>query len=190
MAVTAYQHRESSLPVIAQVPDRSEVPIALPLVVDEPRVIKHKKEVVVQEIKEATPFRVAVLEFTNRLGKRDLHRINRYLLSDVARGEILLARTNATVLSRDNLNTLLGHNSIYLSECGNCDIDIGRMAGADYVVTGTIDRVGDSFKVSLLLHRTDNDGRLMASAVATSDIPEGLERSLRTAVREILKGLD
>src|SRR4051794_30252754 len=91
----------------------------------------------------AEPPLLAVLEFRNEVPgvDRKVDRDGGYL-ADVARS--VLAGHRLRVMTRENLVVLLGSSGRSVADCiDTCEIETGRMVGADYVLSGNILRFGD-----------------------------------------------
>ena len=99
--------------------------------------------------------RLAVLDIEGDLSEKV-----RKQISDEVRSGILeqLGSLDHTILTRENMLTVLrdmGKDLSCISE-GECEIDIARNLGVDYVITGQIIRVEGIYLLSLKLHQVDS----------------------------------
>jgi len=135
---------------------------------------------------QATPKKIAVLEFINQ-AKLKVGEVS--YLADLVRTEAtLLPRKKYTVMTRENMLTMLPEGTS-LSECeGACEVETGRNVGADYVVSGRVVRFGRSYKVTFKLHDT-RDGMLVVASRASARSIEALEKPLTKACRNMFKRL-
>ena len=86
-----------------------------------------------------------------------------YLFSDASRNGVLKAVdvTKITVMTRENMVAVLEDNGIDIAECiGSCEVDIARKMQADYVLTGSIGKIGSEYVLTLKLHDTKSGGLL------------------------------
>src|SRR5438132_6475997 len=128
---------------------------------------------------------VAVLEFRNDVPgiDRQTDRNGDYL-ADVARGA--MAARNLRVMTRENLVILLATSGKSVADCvDKCEVETGRLVGADFVLSGTILRFGDDLRLSLLLHDTRN-GTLVAGDTVGGPSVQSLEAALPQAVGRML----
>src|SRR5207302_41500 len=81
-----------------------------------------------------------------------------------ARGAI--AARSLRVMTRENLVVLLVNSGRSVSDCiDKCEIETGRLVGADFVLSGVILRFGDELRLSMRLHET-RGGTLLAGETA------------------------
>ena len=75
------------------------------------------------------------------------------------------------------------------AECeGVCDVDTGRLVGADYVVGGVLLRLGQEYKLTLKLYDVVS-GQLLAGMHAAGATPEELEKQVRTVAPQLVSVL-
>jgi hypothetical protein len=76
-----------------------------------------------------------------------------------------------------------------LEECqGECEVDTGRLLGADLIVTGDMLRVGSHLKLDLRIHDT-RSGQLVAGSTASGSSVDELDADLPRAVNELVSAL-
>lgn len=126
----------------------------------------------------ATPaLRLAVLELRDAAG---LSPDEAGYLTDRARGGASreLPSSRVLVLTRESLEPLLPAG-MTLAECasGSCEVEIGRRAGADYVMSGEVLRFGGELRLLLKLHHCNTAAFLGSESVAGGDVA-ALERGL------------
>ena len=112
--------------------------------------------------------RLAVLEFQGdgSIGESEL-----LTLADKVRGEALnaLGGKGWSVMTRENMLVLLEANTADLEACiGECEVETGRMIGADCIVAGRAVMFGTRYTVILRAYDTEN-GELIASQEVTGD---------------------
>ena len=127
---------------------------------------------------------VAVLEFESQLAPGES--VDRVYFSDKVRGEIARNLPAARVMTRENVVQLLTASGKKLEDCvGECEVETGRMLGADLVVSGRLTKVGTRFKLSLRLHATA-DGTLVSTATASGETVDKLDDAGADAVADLL----
>jgi hypothetical protein len=132
--------------------------------------------------------RLAVLELRNKLKGRDAEALDLGYFADLARGAALRAVPSAQVMTRENLLVLLQSQGKKLEDCeGQCDVETGRMIGADLVVSGEALRIGSAFKLDFKLHET-RSGRLLAQSVASGRSADELDAETQRTVLRLFEG--
>ena len=82
---------------------------------------------------------VAVLEFEVAQGVK----IDRIYFSDLARGAVKKRAPQLFVMTRESTEVLLQANGKTMADCtGECEVEIGRQLGADYIISGRITQLG------------------------------------------------
>jgi hypothetical protein len=90
------------------------------------------------------------------------------------------------VLTRENLLVLLTASGKDAASCeGGCEVETGRLIGADLIVSGELQKIGARFKLTLRLHDT-HEGRLLASTQASGSTVEELDDAGQKAAGELL----
>lgn len=126
--------------------------------------------------------RLAVLEFVQD-GNFGAHEVA--FITDKVRALVLHSAPEQEVITRENLVVLLEAGQKSLEECqGECEVETGRLVGADWVISGTMLRFGSRIKVALRLHET-REGRLRTASEASASDLEGLDDALATAVHSL-----
>jgi hypothetical protein len=127
--------------------------------------------------------KLAVLDLRNFAPQ--LSTANIRYLTDVVRQVALRVAPKADVMTRENLLILLQVTGKNPEECeGECEVDTGRRIGADLILSGDIQKLGLTFKISLRMHNT-KDGRLISAALAEGSSPEKLDGAVMKAAEEI-----
>jgi hypothetical protein len=91
------------------------------------------------------------------------------------------------VVSRENLVVLLQASGKTIEQCeGECEVETGRLVGADLVVSGEALTVDGIFKLSLKLHATKS-GRMLSGSVASGASFDQLDGDVQRAVFELLR---
>jgi TolB-like protein len=93
------------------------------------------------------------------------------------------------VITKENLLVLLEAQGKSIEACeGECEVDTGRMVGADYVVSGEALRVGSHFKINLKLHET-RSARLLGQGVASGHTLDELDGETQKVVTQLVQAL-
>lgn len=130
---------------------------------------------------------IAVLEFRDKVPKEE--RLDSAYLSDQVRTAVKEELPEARVITRENMLVLLQASGKDLAACeGECEVDTGRLIGADLVVSGELLKFGTQYKLNMKLHDT-RSGELLSGAVAAGANPDQLDRDLRQSVRKLLGSL-
>jgi hypothetical protein len=128
--------------------------------------------------------KLAVLDFAN--SAKEVSKDDVRYFADVVRGATLRAAPQMDVMTRENLLVLLQTSGRSAVQCdGQCEVDTGRRAGADAVISGEVLKVGTQYKISLKLHET-REGRLLSTAVASGQSIDELDEKLQAATAELL----
>lgn len=131
---------------------------------------------------KAETSRLAVLEF-GQDGNFSEHEVA--FITDKVRALVLGEAPSQDVITKENLLVLLQAGSKKLESCqGECEVETGRLVGADWVISGTMLRFGSRIKVALRLHET-REGRLRTASEASATDLEGLDDALASAVQTL-----
>jgi TolB-like protein len=143
---------------------------------------------VATSVSAAERLRVAVLEFdAGQLGAEKA--IDRTYFSDLIRGKIRKAAPALFVMTRESTLQILGASGKKAEDCeGECEVETGRLLGADYVVSGRMTKVGSRYLLTLRLHRT-SDGELINTAEARGKSTDELVDNAGAAGEELVKPL-
>jgi len=132
---------------------------------------------------------MAVLELQSRVPPVDGPRVDLPYFTDRIRGTVLQAWPSLNMISRENQLVLLQASGKTPEQCeGECEVETGRLIGADLIVSGEALEVDGVFKLSLKLHTTKS-GRMVSGSVASGARLEDLERDVPRAVLELLRPL-
>ncbi|MFC1888549.1 tetratricopeptide repeat protein [Thermodesulfobacteriota bacterium] len=127
---------------------------------------------------DAASMRVAVLELSNRAGFTD---DEAYYLTDLVRGAAsrTLSGDSFIVMTRENITELLPAD-VDLSKCtdAECEVEIGQMIGADYIVTGEIIKFAGEYRIILKGHHVSS-GAFLGEQTAEGKTLRDLEKSAR-----------
>ena len=131
---------------------------------------------------------VAVLEFENQLGPEE-KKLDRVYFSDAVRAALADPAAGLVVMTRENVLQLLVASGKKLEECvGECEVETGRLLGAELVVSGRLTRVGKRYKLTLRVHDTRR-GALLGSTSASGESVEALDDDTARAARGLLPAL-
>ena len=132
---------------------------------------------------------VAVLEFHNRLQGDDRNALDANYLANAVRAAVKRARPASRLMTQENIQVLLASAHKTLEECqGECEVDTGRLLGADLIVTGDMLRVGSHLKLDLRMHDT-RSGQLVAGSTAGGSSVDELDADLPRAVNDLVAAL-
>ena len=128
----------------------------------------------------AEPVRVAVLELGNSGG---LSEAEVAYLSDLVRTAVVatVPASSHLVMTRESIQELLPPG-IRLKDCLDavCEVEIGRMLGADYVISGDVLTYGEEYRLILKLHDCESAAFLTSQTVGATDL-SGLETKVSEA---------
>jgi hypothetical protein len=129
---------------------------------------------------------VAVLEVENDLQGGARNQVNFPLLTDNLRKRVGKSGLGLLVMDRDAIFQILSANEKKVLECqANCETHLGRILRSDYVISGRLGKQGQSFRLYLLMYRSQ-DGALLSDAVATSDELSALDKKAAMASTDLL----
>ena len=125
---------------------------------------------------------MAVLEFQGK----DLDPDILMTFSDTVRGGTLQALEPYGVVGMTRENMLVLLRDMGKKECGegDCEVETARNIGADYVISGKVVRVEQSYFVTLKLHETQGGSLLGTDTVEGASQVE-LLRALREHARQL-----
>ncbi len=100
-------------------------------------------------------------------------------ISDWVRGAARTILPHLTVMTRENQAVLLEANERAIETCvHDCEVQIGRMLGADYMVTGSVTRFGGLLVLTLRMHDTARAaflGQARGRAASEEELIEAVE---------------
>lgn len=125
---------------------------------------------------------IAVLDFTDLQGT--VTELGKFLAEELS-SDLVMGQKRFDVVDRANLKRLLDENR--LSRSGLVDPEaikrLGKMAGADALVTGTVTPMGNSLRVSARIINTET-ARIVGAAQANIDKTPEISELLRARVVE------
>lgn len=123
---------------------------------------------------------IAVLDFTDLQGA--VTELGKFLAEELS-ADLVMGQKQFDVIDRANLKRLLDENK--LSRSGLVDPEaikrLGKMAGADALVTGTVTPLGNSLRVSARIINTET-ARIVGAAQANIDKTPEISELLRARV--------
>jgi TolB-like protein len=120
--------------------------------------------------------RVAVLPLTNGAGLETSHVI---LLTDAVRQQGITALPNQfQMMTQDNMMAFLPPGKTLADCIGQCAVETGKKLKAHYVVTGQVERLGDSMRIVLSVHATKS-GRFLETVELSGPTVLSLEAEIR-----------
>jgi len=132
--------------------------------------------------------RLAVLDFTSVKSERELLGV----MAEMVRNEAVNQLTDSGVKVMDQANILAllqdqGKDASCLG--GECEIEIGRNIGADYVVTGQLTVLGEDWILNLSLYETESGSKLKGQTIEAAS-SKALRQRLTKDTAVLLKPLD
>lgn len=117
--------------------------------------------------------------------------IDRIYLADRLRSAILDLAPQLNVISRENVLVLLKATNTSLEDCSDaeCEVEIGRKLGANYVVSGRVIRLGTKMSLLIKLHDSQS-ARLISEAEARARSFEELSDQAELAVSSLLSKMN
>jgi hypothetical protein len=130
----------------------------------------------------------AVLEF--ELGPHLQKEIDRIYFSDRARSALHDSAPNLFVMTRESTESLLEANGTTMADCtGQCEVEIGRKLGADYIISGRITRISRmNIAITMRLFATGT-GELLSSAEDRGRNADDLQNNLDGALAKLFSPL-
>lgn len=128
--------------------------------------------------------KIAVLDLTNKSG---LPENDIYFLTEQVRGQVArsLPSSYYSIMTRENIFDLVPPGTD-LAKCteAECEVKIGRMIGADYIVTGDVLTFAGEYRLILKVHQTKSSAFLGEKTVSGAD-PKALEAQAKLGADEI-----
>lgn len=122
--------------------------------------------------------RVAVLELKNMIKGQVTQEEVGFLTSELRSILSQLPPERFVVMTRESMAVMIDP-SVRLEDCvGTCEVDTGRILGAEWIITGEVVRFGSSLRVSLKLHNT-HTGQLLYGSSAKGKGIEDLEQPIQ-----------
>jgi TPR repeat protein/TolB-like protein len=135
---------------------------------------------------EARADTLAVLALRDKVGSAE---VDAEYFTDAVRSAALAEVPGLRVMTRENVLVLLEAQGRSLEQCeGECEVETGRLLGADWIVSGDLLRVGTRLKLDLRLHET-RGGLLLSAAQAGGAGVEQLDDATPGAVKKLLEPL-
>lgn len=138
---------------------------------------------------EATE-RIAVLE----LSGESVEPAARALLTDRVREGVLAATRGRdyAVMTRENMASMARDMGLDLGcaeAAAECEVDLARNIGADFVVSGSVSDFAGSLAVAMKLHETHGGTLLASKSAMAKDAPELFETLVKVASQLTIDGL-
>ena len=131
--------------------------------------------------------RIAILTLDNRTQGAIKQDEMLFLVDEIRRIASYLPQSHFLVMTKESMEVLLDPSKS-IEECiGSCEVETGRLIGADWIITGSLFKFGKGMRVSLKLFDTQA-GQLLNSVSLKAHSPEELETNLQLeTLRLILK---
>ena len=131
------------------------------------------------------PKRIAILELANRTRQQvSLEEIH-YLTNEMRRVAGFLPADEFLVMTKESIEVLIDPDKS-LEDCiGVCEVETGRLLGADWILTGEVIRFGKSLRVSVKLHET-RSGQYLAGESLKGKAVEDLELPIQQSALKLV----
>ena len=134
----------------------------------------------------SSPPLIAVLAFTDRLQGLDKNSLDRNYVSNAVRAAVKRTCPASRLMTQENIQVLLASAHNTLEDCkGECEVETGRLLGADIIVTGDLLRVGSKLKLDMRMHETKT-GQLISGSDASGKSVDEVDSGLPRAVNELM----
>ena len=138
--------------------------------------------------------RIAVLEFRTISAEDTLVDI----LSDVVRKGVLdatkghkVAGEDILVFTKENMMDMLNQMGKTAEDCqGECEVELARNIGADYVISGEIAKLGELFILTLKIHETNKGILLDSHIIKENKIEDVIEEAENKSRLLTISGLE
>ena len=132
--------------------------------------------------------RLAVLSLDNRSQGKIKKDEMLFLVDEIRRIASYLPHSHFLVMTRESMEVLLDPSKTIEDCVGTCEVDTGRLIGADWIITGSLFKFGSGMRVSLKLFSTE-EGQLLNSVSLKATTPEELEESLQRETLRLIVSL-
>ena len=134
---------------------------------------------------KSKPKRIAILELANRTRQQvSLEEIH-YLTNEMRRVAGFLPSDEFLVMTKESIEVLIDPDKS-LEDCiGVCEVETGRLLGADWILTGEVIRFGKSLRVSVKLHDTKS-GQYLAGESLKGKQVEDLELPIQESTLKLI----
>lgn len=123
-----------------------------------------------QSLQMETQPAIAVIPFTSRLTNLQQRHIG-FGVSELLTGFLVNKRT-FNVLERSQIEKVLGEQKLSLTGLtADSSLKVGELLGAKLIVTGTVDKIGENYRINCRLVSAEN-GTVLASHIADFRIDE------------------
>ena len=137
--------------------------------------------------------RLAVLEFRGvGVDEQALPVITDYVRSGVLEGigKQQVDGNDVLVMTRENMMDMLTSMGKSISDCtGECEVEIARNIGADFVVSGELTKLGDLLILNIKLHETVQGQLLAVEDARGSKLEAMLDHAKLVGALVVRKGL-
>jgi len=132
------------------------------------------------------PARVAVLELQGSLSASDMQSASAQVRDSLA-GTLSTAEYQImTVQTMQSIATDMDVDMEQISE-GACEVETGRILGANFVVSGSVHKLDDTYVATLKVHETAS-GSLLATSDLRADSGEALLRDVPSLTGRLVQG--
>ena len=129
--------------------------------------------------------RIAILELANRTKHQvSLDEIN-FLTNEMRQVAGYLPSSEFLVMTKESIEVLIDPSKS-LEDCvGTCEVETGRLLGADWILTGEVIRFGKSLRVSIKLHETQSGQYLAGESLKGKEV-EDLELPIQQSTLKLV----
>ena len=116
--------------------------------------------------------RIAILELSNRTKQQvSLEEIN-FLTNEMRRVAGYLPSADFLVMTKESIEVLIDPSQSIEDCVGVCEVETGRLLGADWILTGEVIRFGRSLRVSIKLHETKSGQYLAGESLKGKEVED------------------
>ena len=112
------------------------------------------------------------------------------MLTDYVRQLAFKVAGQHDIMTSENMEVLLKSHGTTLAQCAeaSCEVEFGQRIGADFVVSGTLSKLGSYLFLNLKAHDTGKGVLLSAETVKAKSV-DGLVEGLDLAALKLLRKL-
>ena len=106
-------------------------------------------------------------------------------LTDIVRGEVAeLLGKHFTMITKENIYELVDEQSCNDASGASCEVEMGRLLGAHYIISGSLTKLGGKLNLALRVHET-RTSKLLG---VRQESAEGVERLQIQVLPRLVRG--
>ena len=115
---------------------------------------------------------IAILSITNKAKRKVTQNEIEYLTHLMRNYLSLLPKKNFLVMTQENIETMIPEGQSIEDCVGSCEVEIGRLLNAHWIITGEMIKFGKSLRVSIKIHNSISGTFIGSSSVKGKSIEE------------------